>query len=327
MDQTFLDIMRQVGEPSEELLAQRWGAVEQVSTSATPDQAARLVRFAHRVPISRAEDEWFWSVFRTNDPLFPIDDGVELHARLADACVRWRIREAVGIDAQLVRLAAFGGLTPVNPELPDVAREALIDTPPIRPTVAAAAGTFYDDANAAAALEAGVDPSTIVGAIKAATAPLAEGVTRLNASLAEVTRWADRTMRLLEREEAIIHWLLSGLRADGTPWMGLSSDVIALDAAAELALIVRAIPQNNHERALAQVISLATENDARSLPASNPKVVTAAPEVPAALVPLVPLHDAQARKALREVGKIAPTMLGVRYLWERTTVEMWPAET
>lgn len=321
MDAAFLDLMRQVGEPTEDQLSQRWVAVESIAKGASTSQAAKLVRFAHREPISRAEDEWFWGPFRADDSLFPIDDAVELHARLADACVRWRISAHVGNDAHLVRLANLAGLEPVNSVTLDVARDALIEVPPAAPAMPSTAA--FDDAKAASSLEPGVDSATIVASVKAGTAPLIRGMASLSTALTSVVRWSERCMNLLHREQTITHWLIEGARADGTPWTDLPPDVMAVDSGAEMAALLRTAPQAAHERVLSHVVALAGAVDP-ILPSASPATASEAIDIDTDLLPLVPVHSALERKALDSVGNIAPRLLAVRVMWERTALLTWP---
>lgn len=326
-DDHFPDLMHEVGVDNTDRVTAYLAAVTAIAGSATAEQAARLVEVAHEHVVDRNADEWFWRPFRDADAaFFPVEDGVPIHSRLADACVRHRLADGSLLDAMLVRLAALDGWHPATDLLHEAARVALVAEAghPKSPAAGPPRKTWTaSDAEKVDAVEAiNVEALKTLGDIVGAAAD--RSLNSLRTRVGEVVEWAESVQHSLQRELDVTHWLITGLRADGKPWATLDIATVAVDAAAELAERLEGDPPEPRHEALLCLALRAAHDDADSAVCSGPTThATQLPAVPDALAPFTPIHVALRASADLPGGSTALTV-AVRVLWEASTATAWP---
>lgn len=316
MDDRFADRMAELSEISDALLEQRWSTVEQIAADIDEDTKVRLVLIACGVALDRDADEWFWRPFRENEPTFRIDDGTELHIRLAEAATRYLIVDHQDfVTAMLVRLAMNAGHDPRTQDLVEVAAARLLETEVAIPKVAQTKAFFTEETKQT--LQASPADAANLEAIVSGAQAAVVALTRQANALA---RWATFANARYTSDQRLIEWLLNGVRSDGTAWSALSAGAAAVDAARELADLIVSAPQPRHEAILQQVLAVAGHDDVAIKRAAKDIQPFSDPP-PAALQPIAPILDALA--AGGSIPKRKPTELAIRTLWEARAVTTW----
>jgi hypothetical protein len=321
MDPRFADRMNELSEISPELLAQRWAAVVQIVAAAGPHEKARLVLLACRDVLDRDSDRWFWEPFRTFEMTFPVENGVELHSRLADACARELIAKGSHLTAMLVVLARNCGRTPVSADLIGASIERLHEAPVTVQSFSAPPLFWTKQLQDAFKAAEGVDQAAIVATVDGIATNSQAAVTALINQVKALTTWATHVDRGFRAEQRLVQWLLAGARKDGVAWSTLSPGAIAIDATAELAELVSGAPQARHEAMLSQVLAV-SDVGTQEISATVLDALTKF-ELPddgalAALSPII--HLVASGKGL---PKQSPYELARRVLWEIKAIDGW----
>lgn len=324
-DDHFPDLMRQAGMDDPEVVESWSDAVVGLATNASADRAARIVEIAHGHVIDRDSDRWFWEPFRNVHGTFPIEDGIEIHSRLADATVRHRLAQAEHLDAMLVRLAELAGMTPCTDLLREAASEALVGAarPAAPPTVRPLQKPWTQDKTKANEASAAPDLEDLTSVVQGLGNAVNSSLVALRNDLDKVAEWSRSTERRLSREVGMSHWLINGLRSDGTAWEELDIVTLAVDASLELSeQMAGDVPMPRHEAMLRLVLDSARNGADESC--SGPSAhTTVLPDVPERLTPFAPVLTALSVAKSVPIDSTAAE-LAVRVLWEACTAAAWP---
>lgn len=324
MDSRFADRMGELGEISSELLNARWTTVVLIAGSAGSHEKARLALLACREVLDRSTDAWFWKPFRESEPTFRVDDAIELHSRLADACARHLIDEGDQLMAMLVQLAVLSGRTPVVPDLLIAAKGASEEASVAVPEYVEPRPVWAKSDQTALTAEGGTDLATLSAILDRVQVNSHNAILGLGEQLAAILEWGSDAERRFGIEQKMVQWLLAGARADGTPWTGLPVGAIAVDAAAELAEYIRGAPQQRHEAILAQVLSVAGVEDEDIDFVTNEVVSSFNRADDLALTDLTPITSALADTT--PLGNGSPYKVANRLLWEIAATNVWNTE-
>lgn len=315
MDDKFADRMQELGDLSQEVLDQRWASVVAITNQADALTKVRLVLIACGTKIDRRADEWFWQPFRDHEPNFKIDDGGELHIRLAHAAARYLVRdESDDRTALAVRLAYNTGLRPQHQDLIDEAIECLESRDAAVP-VASKAHSFW---TAAAKETLAANPGDAAN-LEALHNGAQAAVNALAKQVNSLIKWARDADARFTSDQRLIEWLLLGCRADGTAWSALHAGEAAVDAGRELAAHLAEAPQPRHEGMLLQVLAVAGHPN--TVIKKSVKVPSGGDVPPGALTDVTPILGAVA--ANKAIPKLTPSDLAIRTLWEARTVAIW----
>ena len=321
MDATFADRMADLGEIDSETLNGRWAAVVSVAGAASASDKARLVLIACREPVDRGVDEWFWMPFRAADDTFRVDDAVELHARLADAAVRYLLEQGDRLVPLLVRLSALAGFAPVNAAMPAAADAALHETPRrIEPAVASKTYWTKSDQDKTK-VDGGLDLVTLGAALDSVAINSQNAIAGLWQAMSAVTSWASDAERRFSNEHGLVQWLLGGVRRDGVAWNQLSACVAAIDAGLEIATFVGDAPQQRHEAVLGQVLATSGVPDSPTTWVTDGLLAAAAGFGEPALARLSPIAAALAGGFSLE--ELRPYEIARRAMWESVAARRW----
>lgn len=317
MDDEFNDalIRRGIGDaPSISALSD---AADAIGSSVAGEQVARLVALAHGDSLDRTADEWFWRPLREACAAYP-SDPAEVHADVADACVRQRIvRQDDVVAAVLVRLAGLADLSPASTSLHLTAARALEERTPTMPTLrpmshstmeATVLKGFPEDGSGAVPADS----------VRAALTTLITQVKRVAAhadSQAQIAlEWARTLNEDRGREIRCIDWMLAGVRQDGSAWTDLPPASVATGLAAELSALIDGVPAIRHEALLARMVSLAgVSSEPITLDADH-----ASPPSPA-LKRFTPFLD-RLSGGPSSPAPAPPMDIAHRLLWEHTAV-------
>jgi hypothetical protein len=322
MDQKFADRMSDLADLTDEVLEQRWATLTQVANTADQHRQARFVLIACGSGLDRDADEWFWKPFREHERTLPVADGAELFTRFAECAARYLIEEERWlIPALLVRLAWNAGMQPFHQDLVDASVELLKEERLLLPEFSLP-GAWVPSVSKAIE-ENPADPTTIGQQLTLASTAAQKAVTLLAKQVVAIGEWAQASHKRSRNEHGVVQWLLNGVReADRVRWSELPTDVVAVDAAVELAGFVEEAPQPRHEATLNQVLTVAKKTG----PVSG--VIDGLTHPPAApsdevLFDLMPLTRAIASGT--PLNEIQSTDLAVRILWEVITARVWDA--
>jgi hypothetical protein len=315
MDEKFADRLQELGDLSQEVLDQRWVTVVNVANGADELTKVRLVLIACGSEVDRDADEWFWQPFREHEHTFKIEDGGELHTRLAHAAARYLVRdESDDWTAIAVRLAYNAGYKPQHQDLIDEAVECLRAQDASVPGAKKAHGFWTTAAKEALAANPGD-----VANLEALHSGAQTAVNALAQQINLLIRWAEAADARFTSDQRLIEWLLLGCRADGTAWSMLRPSEAAVDAARELAGHLAEVPQPRHEAMVLQVLAAAGHPD--TVIKGSLKVPSGGAVPPVALAEVTPILGAVASN--KAIPKRTPSELAVRTLWEERAVAIW----
>ena len=323
MDPKFADRMSDLSAITDEILEQRWTTLMGIAKAATKHNQARLVLIACGAGLNREGDSWLWEPFREHEKTLPVDDGAELFTRLAECATRYLISDGGHVlPAMLLRLACNTGCQPFSQDLVDASVARLKESSVALPRFSVPA-PFWTTEISKPLQEGAADPSIVATQVGALASATQTTLTVVATQVAAVTDWAAEVDRRLSKEQRLIQWLLNGTREDGTPWTSLSTGAIAVDAAAELAKFVVGPPQPRHEASLAQVLLVAGASDSPIAVAATDIATQFEAPKDLALAQLTPIATALANSTA--LPELKPSKIGLRLLWEITTVDLWDA--
>lgn len=321
MDSRFADRQQELGDLSDETIRVRWQSVVAVATAADVHAKARLVLLACQSPVDRATDEWFWKPFRDAEASFRIDDGVELHARLASAAACHLIERGDDLVPILVRLAMLAGASPINDDLETDAGPALAEVTATVPAVTRPAIFWTKPDQDAVRVDGGAPTATLSTLLDQVATKSQTGLTGLADQVSALARWVGELQRTVAAQQDMLEWLLGGVRSDGTSWSDLPPVATSIDAASDISKFISGVPQPAHERILAQVLAVAGV-DEKPRTISTDKVATDfSPIEDQALATLAPLTSGLAKGA--ELSALSCYELSRRILWELIARRTW----
>ena len=317
MDDRFPDLMNELSDLDPTILQTRWDTVCDLASNAEAPRRARLVLLATRDLLDRESDSWFWKPFREHEPSFPIDKGVELHSRLALAC----LREQIAVDplaAMLVVLALETEREFVSAGFGDEARRNLA------PAIVAVGGFgaprgIWTSTKSKDVTSGQLDLAEAVNGLgKASSAALR----KVGLQISTLTKWAIDAESRFSSESAILQWLVAGVRADGQSWTKLPQHCVAVDAGLELASMLIGAPLPRQDAVLAQLLAvsgaepgLADVDGLEKVRSDLPRLPNSAPR---ALFPLL-----AGLSGTDKLPPIAAFDLARRVMWEAATLRAW----
>lgn len=321
MDSKFADRMLEVGEINSETLSARWAGVTTLASGTTLEQKARLLVIAAGAAIDREQDEWFWKPFRDGEDTFRIDDGRELHARLAVATLRELLGQGDQDAPLLIRLASNAGLELNADDLLAEAESALGEARPGIPSFAAPGNVYSKTNQDAIKVEGGATTTVLSDALNSIASGAQNGINSLATQIVALTEWAESATQRLECEQRSVAWLIGGVRSDGRPWLSLSKSAIILDAAIELADHLARAPQSRHEGLLGQLLATAGVTD-EPTPISTTECASRVTtfETPS-LIRLTPIVTAISNGT--SLDSASPFDTAKQLLWETTACLWW----
>ncbi|MGZ4314206.1 MAG: hypothetical protein ACXVRS_00085 [Gaiellaceae bacterium] len=321
MDDRFADRMNELSEINAELLAQRWEAVEAVAAAAGRHEQAKLVLLSCRAVLDRDGDAWFWEPFREREPTFPVDNGVELHSRLAEACARNIIEGGGYLVAMLVKLAVISGLQPVSDDLDVAASEQLEELSVTVPSSPLPKAAWTSALQTEFTAEEPMDSVKLALGVSSLGTGAQAALAALSKQVGALTTWAKSAEERFGAEQRLVEWLIGGVRSDGVAWTSLPPGAAAIDAAAELAEYLVGSPQPRHEAILNQILAIAGVDDRPQDVTLDGVAVEFGSPGDDALAVLTPLIIGVANS--EAPPRMTPYELAQRVLWEVTTTAKW----
>jgi hypothetical protein len=313
MDPEFFDLHRDVEvSPSEDQLAARWAAVEEVTSQPSTSMIMILARLAHGRAVSDEDRESFWTPFKEKDPTFPIRDAELLHSTLAVGCLRELLQsddeDRGGLTALMVRLAESVRWEPIRADMlrPEVQQYFVDKEPRVateRPQVASTPAVWTKSLSESVQTQvtSGSWDQIYAGIESVATAAdtALKAVAKNHRSLAA---WSDSEISRLTEDNSIMTWLLAGVRSDGTPWAKLKSPQLAIESGLDLASRVsRTLGPPNADAILSQIVDLADTGGSTpsyTIAEAIEGVAASARQAPDELGDLTPIHWSRSGRTL-----------------------------
>jgi hypothetical protein len=323
MDDRFPDLMSELGDIGPNMLKARWRAVVGVAAAAGDHEKCRLVSMACGDQVSRQSDEWFWKPFRAGEKTFRVD-AVELHSRLAVACLRRLIGEEDDLAPMLVNLAVLSGLTPIKADLATEALGALQETAVEPPDFDSQVNFYTGDQQEKLKADGGADTATLSLLLNKIAYDAQQAVAGIADAARRLSEWARDAEVRFETGQQMMQWLLGGIRSDGRSWSDLTPGATVVDASCELADFVLAAPQPRHEAVLNQVLSVAGLTDSSTKIKPDEAVEAFDLIDDDALRQLCPISAALVDG--EDLPKVSPYDLARRLLWERAVIARWAGE-